>query len=89
MDVIRHHHPRTKVIEMPFKLAEQDGMGDDIGDAGIVQPFWSNGVTVQSAILRSESVPRRWVTREIRLGGQGSPQTPGEEDIATVRVEMR
>ena len=89
MHMIRHYDPRTGLIEAPLEFSDQNGFGDDVGNAGIVKPSWSGGVAIQNTILRCESMPRSGVSREVCFGRQGSPSTPGDEHIRIARVEMR
>ena len=81
MHMIRHHNPRTELIESPVEFSDQNGFGGDVGNARIVKPSWSGGMAIQNTILRCESVPRSGVPREVWFGRQGYPQTPGDEPL--------
>ena len=89
MHMIRHYNPGTKPIEAPLTFPDQNGFGDDVGNAGIVKPSWPGGMAIQDTIRHRESMPWGGEPREVPPGWQGSPQTPGDEQTGIVRVEMR
>ena len=87
--VVRHHHPSTKIIEMPLASSHQNRVGDRIGNPRVLEPSRSRSARGQNAILSRESVAWRSVQSSLWLGGKCPPKTPSEEQISTVRMVMR
>jgi len=56
--VVWHHCPGPEFIELPFAFPAANGLGNQTDPAGILQPAWSGGVTVQSTVFGQKGVAR-------------------------------
>ena len=70
MNVVRHHHPGTKFVEVPPGVSVQDGVGDHFSNLGIAKPVWSQGVPIQRAVMSHEGMSGRGVDMSIQFGRQ-------------------
>ena len=86
--MIRHYHPGIKFIEVPLAFSDQNCIRHHTGDSRIPQPQRTRSALIQNAILSHECMAGGGVHDAIRWGREGSPQTPGQEQIPIVRMEM-
>jgi hypothetical protein len=68
MHMVRHHHPRTKTIETPLALPDQNGVGDKIGNSGIEKPSRPRGAAIQIAVASNEGVAGCGIQDGTRFG---------------------
>jgi len=71
MRVVRHHDPRTKTIEVPLGVSDEYGLGDQIGDPGILKPSWSQRCDIQVAAIKNTIPIRESVAGGEAHGGFG------------------
>jgi hypothetical protein len=91
VNVVRHHHPRMKLVEQTPVLAISDRIGSKKGDSRICQPSGTGSCPIEFTISRYKSVPRPRIRYQNFLSGDGrqrSVQPPSEEQRSSFRLEV-
>src|ERR1035438_7225099 len=89
MHVIGHDYPSAQFIKSSLPLASLDRIHRQAGDPWILEPHWTGGIAIHGAIGGYEGMSWRRVWVGQRMSRERSPETPGQEQVGIIGVEMR
>jgi len=89
MNMVRHHHPRTELVEAPFVLSDQNGLSHQVRDVRVPQPLGTDRAPVQGAVLNREGMTGSGAPGGVYPERQCPPEAPSQEHVSVPRMKMR
>ena len=88
MHVVRHNRPGQEFIEVSLGVPGHNRAGNQICNAGIGEPCRPWALSIQSTVLRHESMSGSGTRSGSHPNRQCSPQAPGQEQVSMIRMVM-
>ena len=92
MDVVRHHNPGVKFVEIPFFVADHNALGNQPRNPGIHQPARAAQTFIQFPVSRHKRSPSRRLRNQNFLPPvhrQRSVQPPRKKNRNSVGLTVR
>ena len=89
MNMVRHHHPRTELVEASLALSDQNSFSHQIRDVGVLEPQRTDSAPVHGAVLSHEGMTSGGARRGIHSQRQCPPEAPSQEHVSVLRMKMR
>jgi hypothetical protein len=89
MNVVRHHQPRAKFVELLVPFTGDEGIANGMGDDRILQPCGTAAGLMQGSVGSYKRMAGMGRCPRAQLRRKRAPETPRQGEVSIVRMVVR